>query len=446
MKFLKKIIPFMSLIAIHLTCVFPTQAEEIIIWHGLGGELEKHFQTLVNDFNHTLKEEGKNYTIKPVYKGKYEEVLETYLKTPADQRPDIAQIYEMGTRVMLEAKDPSGNLTYIPLHKVMEQTETPFDDNKIIPQLREFYRAGNPQLDCLPFNASTVVLYYNKTALDKAKLSPIQTFEEFTKQMETLKGQNLPVGLGSGWLSGHHIDQLGSRQNKRIATYGNGVESPDARLDLDPFFHDHLTALRDWHKKGWFSLEQGPDVEKSFAEQKIVYLSQGGNRHSDLQKGVNKKFEMGVASFPYWQGVGPAYNTIAGGAALWVSNKSQTPGRMTIIAAFLEFLVEPETQAKWQELTGYIPVSVGAHDINVKNGYFDSQELGIQAAKVAYESFTTGTPGEFTRGILLSNFPEIRKIEIEQMSEAIKGTITPKEAADQIAEKGNLLLKKDKTA
>ncbi len=441
MNILKKITCFIVGIFLSISQVYAAAVQEIIVWHGLGGELGKHYQTLVDNFNQQLKDKDIKFSIKPENKGRYEDVLTTYEQTPAEQRPDIVQVYEMGTRVMLETKE-QGGLLYVPLPTVMAQANLPFNDDTIIPQIREFYRAGNPQLSSLPFNASTVVLYYNKTALDKAGLTPLETFEEFAAQMAKLQSEKQPVGLGAGWLSGHHIDQIGARQNKRIATFGNGVDSPEAQLDFDPFFSNHLTALKEWYEKGWFSLDQGPAVEQAFADGKIVYLSQGGNRHSDISKLVDKKFEIGVVAFPYWQSMGGVYNTIAGGGSFWISNKPQTPERLQIIAQFLQFLASAEVQAQWQRLTGYIPVTEGAQALNEKSGYFDAKDLGVQAAKIAYESFTAANPAEFSRGILLPNFPKIRDIEIDQMTRAIKGEIAIEKAMSTIQEQGNKLLSK----
>ncbi len=422
-----------------ITYTFANQP--ILIWHGLGGELGNHFQVIVDAFNEKFAQDSSPFRITTQWKGTYDEVVKTYLSTPAENRPDLVQAYEMATRLMLETRDSKGQPVYLPIHKVMAAAKIKFDENNFIPQILLFYRVGEKQLASLPFNASTVVLYYNKTALDVARLKPMETFEEFIPQMTMLSAEQQPVGIGAGWLSGHHFDQIGARHNKQIATYGNGVDSSKARLTFDRFFIFHLKTLQDWYKRGWFTLEQGPNVEKEFAEGKIVYLSQGGNRHSDITKVVQGKFEIGVAAFPYWKAYGKPFNTIAGGASFWVANKDQSPERLKVIAEFLQYLASPEVQAQWQRLTGYVPVTKGAHEINVQQGFFDSTELGVQAARIAFESFTTNQPGKFSRGILLSRFPDIRTIEVAEMTKAIKGEQLVEEALKKIETEGNKILK-----
>jgi sn-glycerol 3-phosphate transport system substrate-binding protein len=434
LKFLVFLVTFFSIIPL-----FASQS--IQVWHGLGGELGNHFQVIVDAFNKKLEERSSPFKITLQWKGSYDEVVKAYLETPAAGRPDIVQAYEMATRLMLDTKNPQGRAVYIPLYKVMEVAKVKFDENNFIPQILLFYRAGEKRLASLPFNASTVVLYYNKTALAVVRFKPIETFEEFPLQMVELGAQQQPVGMGAGWLSGHYIDQTGAIHNKQIATFGNGVDSSKARLAFAPFFIFHLKALQGWYRRGWFSLEQGPNVEKEFAEGKIVYLSQGGNRHSDISKMVNGKFEIGVAAFPYWKAYGKPYNTIAGGASFWVANKDQSLERLKVMAEFLQYLASPEVQAQWQRLSGYVPVTKGAHEINVQQGFFDSSELGVQAARIASESFTRGEAMEYSRGILLSHFPDIRKIVIAEMIKAIKDEQTAEEALKTIETEGNKILK-----
>ena len=434
------LIIFLCIVSLQTVC-----AEKIKVWHGFGGELGAHFQTIVDSFNKSLKEKGLSFEIETELKGSYDDVVKSYLGAPVEGRPDIVQAYEMATRLMLGTKGPDGHAVYIPIQQVMTHLGSKIDEDNFLPQILLFYRAGGMQLASIPFNASTVVLYYNKTALNNAKLTPMATFEQFTEQMERLKEAGEPVGIGAGWLSGHHIDQVGGRHNKQIASHGNGVDHPDARLSFDRFFTFHFKTLRGWYKKGWFSMDQGPKAEQAFADGKIVYLSNGGNRHSDITKAVGGKFEIGVTTFPYWKTAGMAFNTIAfntiaGGGSFWVANKDQSCERMRIIAQFLSYLVTPEVQALWQRLSGYVPVVKQAYALNIKQGFFNSTDLGVQAAKTAYESFSNSHPGEFSRGILLKNFPDIRKIEIEQMEKAIKGEIEAEEAISTMQTEGNKLL------
>ena len=83
-----------------------------------------------------------------------------------------------------------------------------------------------------------------------------------------------------------------------------------------------------------------------------------------------------------------------------------------------------------------------AYDINIQQGFFDTSNLGVQAAQIAYKSFITSQPGEFSRGILLDNFPAVRKIEVEQMEKSIKGEISVEQAISTIQTEGNKLLEK----
>lgn len=416
--------------------------QEIILWHGFRGEVSKKFGELVEEFNQQQEKQGIPYRIQPVEKGSYEDVITAFRDASLQERPDILQAYEMATRLMRELRNSEDMPLYIPLHDLLKQAGIPdINEDEFVPAVREFYRAGERELSSLPFNTSTVVLYYNKTALDKARAKPLRYWEEFLPQMALLKLNAAPIGLGAGWLAGHHIDQVGARHNKRIATQDNGVAGRVSSLNLDAFFEKHLKNLKDWYKQGVFSSQEGADAEKEFAEGKIVYLSQGANGFANIEKAVDKRFEIGVAPFPYWRTVVKSpYNTIAGGASLWVVRKNYTPERLKSIGAFLKFLQNRDTQAKWQRLSGYVPVTEGAHAQNVRAGFFDSPELGPRAAQIAHDTLTLPNRGHFSRGILLDRFPDIRRIETEEMKAVIQGKRAASEAIRIIERRGNQIL------
>ena len=67
------------------------------------------------------------------------------------------------------------------------------------------------------------------------------------------------------------------------------------------------------------------------------------------------KFQWGVALLPYWPDVkGAPQNTVIGGAAIWAMaghSKDAEKGA----AAFLNYLLKPEVQARFHQLTGYVP-------------------------------------------------------------------------------------------
>ncbi len=396
----------------------PTQSQEtIILWHALDGELGNAFQQLLNDFS----KQEPSIKVEAVFKGNYDQTLAAYLESP--DKTDVVQIFEMGTVVMQNSKQ------FTPIKNVFSWNKQPIP--AFIPAMTSFYKAHSTELQCVPFSASTVVLFYNKTLLDRANIAPPKTFEDFHQLAYTLKGKGVMAPLASGWLSGHHMDQIGAIHNIPIATHGNGIDKTDAKLVTNPFFETHWTILNQWHRDGLFSLKTGPEAEAAFANEEIVFLSQGANRLPLLKKAVNERFEIGVVHFPYWKSVGKPQKTIAGGSAFWVSKNKFSPQKKRALSKLMTFLADSKTQYKWQAQTGYIPtVAVPANP--------DLPE----ASRLAQEAFSRSCPSTYNRGILLPNFPAIRTLIVDEMTKVIKGDKTSRDALQTIEREGNILLRK----
>lgn len=428
-------------------CATVAAKQEIIMWHSWEGPLGEKFEEIVRTFNQRPENVQADIKVVTKHKGNYEAALTAGLAAVGTrQAPHILQVYEMGNLVMQAHSD-----AYVSLDKLSDKS-TPSSllqteyFKYFIPAIGAFYKGhqGEVGLPSLPFNATTVVLFYNKDALEAAGLDPEHapvTWEEFEQQATTLKKQGAKGVLVSAVLSGHHIDQLGAWHNQPIATQGNGVDGDGAVLVVNsPFFVDHLNKLATWYKNGFFSLDVGPAAEKAFGNGDVVFVTHGANRLSTLEKLADGKFKIGVAAFPFWKSVvSKPQNTIAGGSSFWAlvgHDKKDYP----VIQQFFEYLVTPQVQCQWHQETAYMPVVKGAQALAQKNNFYE-QDLRGKTAKIALDSFMGRLPTTYSRGILLPNFPKIREVMIQEMKESIKGNKTAKEALDHIVVLGNQIMR-----
>ena len=257
----------------------------LVIWHALDGELGKVFNELLKDF----EKQEPTIKVQAISKGNYDKTLDAFLKDP--QEPDVVQVFEMGTAVMQSAKK------FTPIKTVFSWIKKPIPN--FTSAASSFYKGHAKTLQCLPFSAATVILFYNKTLLDRIGENPPEAFEDFEKMAIKHRKNGTLLTLAAGWLSGHHMDQIGAIHNIPIATKGNGVDGQNAKLVDNPFFNTHWIFLQTWYRAGLFSLKAGPEAEKAFADGEIALISQGSNRLGILEKAVDGRFEIGVAHFPY---------------------------------------------------------------------------------------------------------------------------------------------------
>ena len=159
--------------------LLPVQAKriELVFWHGMAGHLGDEVRLLADDFNQSQNE----YIIKPVYKGDYVETLTSFAAAfRAHQAPAIVQIFEVGTAIMLS---PKGVIK--PVDELMQEQGMSLPKDDFIQSVREFY-SRDGQLMAMPFNLSTLSLYYNLDILGQSRLQPKLIFPSTWDEMEVL--------------------------------------------------------------------------------------------------------------------------------------------------------------------------------------------------------------------------------------------------------------------
>jgi sn-glycerol 3-phosphate transport system substrate-binding protein len=87
--------------------------------------------------------------------------------------------------------------------------------------------------------------------------------------------------------------------------------------------------------------------------------------------------------------------------------------------------------------TGYLPVTKEAFEITEKTGFYDENP----GADVPVEQMIRQATDN-TRGIRLGNMLQIRTIMDEETEQVWTGKQTPKQALDNVVERGNALLKR----
>src|SRR5690606_16725612 len=133
--------------------------------------------------------------------------------------PELVQIYDIGTRFMVDSKQ------IVPMYKFIELDKFSTDD--IEPNIANYYQLDG-KLWSMPFNSSTPLLYINADAFRKAGLDPNKpprTLDEITEYAKklTIKGPDGKVvqyGFNAaiyGWL----LEQLLATAGVEYCDKGN---------------------------------------------------------------------------------------------------------------------------------------------------------------------------------------------------------------------------------
>jgi sn-glycerol 3-phosphate transport system substrate-binding protein len=411
-------------------------ATEIQFWHAMDGALGDQLKTVVERFNGAQRD----YVVVSVFKGGYDETLAAGTAASlAGKGPHILQVYEVGTANMMSAKR-----LVKPVYQLMREAGEQFDPKTYVPAVASFYADAKGNLQSLPFNISTPVLYVNRNALDTAGVKPNVELKTWYQLQEVLLEvrEKFPEGCGltTTWPSWVMLENLLAWHNEEYASRGNGYDGFDAQLTFNTRLAiRHISLMTAWTKGKIFSYSGRRDEgERRFARGECSMLTASSASYGNLTRDV--RFELAVLPLPHYDDVNAApYNTLMGGASLWAMN-GKTPAELKGVARFFSYLSRPEVQAEWHQKTGYLPITRAAYDLTVKSGYYQK----FPGTDVALRELldTKRAPQAFSRGIRLGNHLMIRAVVDEELEQAWAAVKPPKQALDDAVKRGNDLLRR----
>jgi sn-glycerol 3-phosphate transport system substrate-binding protein len=231
----------------------------------------------------------------------------------------------------------------------------------------------------IPFQRSTIVMYYNKDAFREAGLSPEappQTWAEqveFAQKLTRRQGDNVAQwGLqipSSGfpyWL----FQALTTQNDVRLMNEaGNQTFYADPKVAEALQYWLDLTAKHRVQPSGIIEWGTTP---RDFFERKVAMMWTTTGNLTNVK--ANASFPFGVAMLP----AGRRRGSPTGGGNLYVF-KSATPAQQEAAVKFARFLTEPERAAQWGIDTGYVATSPAAWETPKMKEYV----AGFPAAAVA---------------------------------------------------------------
>lgn len=405
---------------------------EIQWWHSMTAVNSEWVNDLAKGFNASQKD----YKVVPVFKGSYDESMTAAVAAfRAGNAPDILQVFEVGTATMMASKG-----AIVPVGKVMADAGYKFDPKAYIPAVAGYYTAPNGQMLSFPFNSSTTVFYINKDAFEKAGLDsskPPATWPEVALAAAKLKasGHKCPITLA--WQGWTQLESFSAWHNVEFASKQNGLAGLDARLKINSPLHvRHIDNLANMAKTGLFIYKgRGSNPQAAFTSGECAMIQTSSGFYGDVAK--NAKFKFAVAPMPYYPDVpGAPQNTVIGGASLWVMS-GKTPQEYKGIAAFFNYLSNPEVQSASHKRTGYLPITLAAYKMTEDSGFYKEHPGTDTAVNQMIRKVT-----DKSRGIRLGNYVQIRAIEDEELEQVWAGKKSAKDALDSIVKRGNELLER----
>jgi len=312
---------------------------------------------------------------------------------------------------------------------------TLMDENAIVPMdglvadkawFKEFYQAfmANGQIDgktwSIPFQRSTIVLYWNKDAFKEAGLDPEKapaTWDEMASMAAKLVkkdasgnvarwGIEIPSTGYAYWM----LQALAIENGQKLMNEaGNEVylTAPKTIAALD--YWVDLSRKQSVMPKGsidWATLRT------DFLEGKTAMMWHTTGNLTAVKDGA--KFNFGVAMLPAKERRGSP----TGGGSFYIF-KSATPEQQKAAVKFIQWMTAPERAAEWSIKTGYVAVSPSAYKTPDMEAYAKS----FPPATVARDQLEFAVPE-----LSVHENGRIYKFVGDAVQAAVTGTQSPQEA------------------
>jgi len=414
--------------------VLPMAAQaktEISWWHAMTGANAEVVTKIATDFNASQSD----YEVKPVFKGSYPETLNAGIAAfRAGQAPDIIQVFDVGTGVMMGAQG-----AIKPVAAVLEEGGYQFDKSQYLPGIVGYYSTPEGEMLSFPYNSSSPILYYNKDIFAKAGLdaeNPPKTWAEVWAAARQIKESGAAsCGYTSTWLTWIHVENFAAWNDVSWATNENGLAgTPELRID-GPLFVKHFQELADLAKEGVFVYGgRTSEAKQNFTSGECGILTESSGGLGDIVKsGMN----YGIGQLPYDETAeGAPQNTTPGGASLWVMG-GKSDETYKGVAAFFDYLSRTEVQQYLHEQSGYLPVTMAAYEATKASDFYD-QNPGRETPIL---QMMGKQPTENSKGVRAPNLPQLRDIQNEEFEKMLAGQQDAATALKNAAERGNAAIR-----
>ena len=348
------------------------QTTEISFYYpvAVGGPITK----IIDGFAAEFQKENPGIKINPVYSGTYQDSIVKALTANKSGTPPV-------TSVLLSTDMYS---------LIDEEAIVPFDDlatsaedkawiNSFYPAFMANSRTGGKTWG-IPFQRSTIVLYWNKELFKEAGLDPNRAPANWKEMTEYAAKLTKHDASGNTTQWGVQIPSSGFPYWLfQGLTTPNGIELMNATGT--EIYYDNpavIEALKFWVDLSRTQKVHPPGVvewgttPKDFFEKKAAMIWTTTGNLTNIR--TNAKFDFGVGMLP----ANKRRGSPTGGGNFHIFKKS-TPAQQQAAFKFIKWITTPARAAQWGIDTGYVAVRADAWDTPAMKKYVE----GFPAAAVA---------------------------------------------------------------
>lgn len=387
----------------------PAAAVDLTMYYpvAVGGPVTK----IIDDMVARFEKENADIKVTAVYAGNYTDTMTKAMTAmKGGQPPQLSVLLSTDVFTLMDEN------AIVPVDGLIEDKSW----------LSQFYPAfmANGQIDgktwSIPFQRSTIVLYWNKDAFKEAGLDPEKApaswdeMADFAKKLvkkdgsgnTTRWGVEIPTTGYAYWMLQALAIQNGQKLmndagNEVYLTAPKTVGALEYWVDLSRKHSVMPTGSIDW-----------ATLRSDFLEGKTAMMWHTTGNLTAVKDAA--KFGFGVAMLPAKERRGSP----TGGGSFYIF-KSASPEQQKASVKFIQWMTAPERAAEWSMKTGYVAVSPAAYTTPAAEAY----AKGFPAATVARDQLEYAVPE-----LSVHENGRVYKFVNDAVQSAVTGSQSPKEA------------------
>jgi sn-glycerol 3-phosphate transport system substrate-binding protein len=389
----------------------------------VGGPITKIIDGYAADF----EKENPGVKLRPIYSGSYQDTIAKALTSVKSGEPPVTSILLSTDMYTLIDED-----AIVPFDDLIKTDEDRAWLKSFYPAFMENSQTGGKTWG-IPFQRSTIVLYYNKDAFKEAGLDPNRgpgTWQEMADFATKLTKRD---GAGNVTQWGVQIPSSGFPywlfQGLAIENGVNLMNAAGTEVYYDK--PEVIGALQYWvdlvnkykvHPPG---IVEWGTTPKDFFERKVAMMWTTTGNLTNVRQ--NAKFDFGVAMLP----ANKQRGSPTGGGNFYIFKKS-TPAQREAAFKFIKWATTPARAAQWGIDTGYVAVRPDAWETPVMKQYV----AGFPAAAVARDQLP------FAKAELSTHDNQrVTKALNDGLQAALTGGKTPEQAMKDAQREADRLLR-----
>jgi sn-glycerol 3-phosphate transport system substrate-binding protein len=376
----------------------------------VGGPITK----IVDGFAAEFEKENPNIKLKPIYSGSYQESIAKALTAVKSGEPPVTSILLSTDMYTLIDED-----AIIPFDELVKTADDQAWLKSFYPGFMENSQTGGKTWG-IPFQRSTVVLYYNKDALKEVGLDPNKpptNWKEMTDYAQKLTKRDasgkvtqwgvqipssgFPYWLFQGLAIENGVNLMNAAGTETYYDKPEVIEALQFWVDLVNKYKVHPEGIVEWGT-----------TPKDFFERKVAMVWTTTGNLTNIR--TNAKFDFGVAMLP----ANKRRGSPTGGGNFYVFKKS-TPAQREAAFKFIKWVTQPSRAAQWGIDTGYVAVRADAWETPAMKQYV----AGFPPAAVARDQLPYAKAELSTH-----DNQRVTKALNDGLQAALTGTKTPEQA------------------